>query len=216
MKFLNRTEIIPWAKIVKRHGEESWLRYGNAICTVGATSGSWAQQWPWWEGRRWSCWMSHRPAWTRRPGDSCGTCCHRCGPAAGPSSSLLIGQDFFPFCFLFYPYELHMDHCNQSCSANQPASWPFYITKTLVIIISKLFDIYFNTCHAYSHHWLPPLYTSFSDLDWVSQGQCKAKPLHFIFSHTLLMMKFDMKIKFVHCHNLLICWSLCWLLRDWF
>ena len=44
-----------------------------------------------------------------------------------------------------------------------------------------------HTCHTYRHHYLLPFYTTFTDLDltcW-SQDQCKAKPIGFIFSHTV-------------------------------
>ena len=42
----------------------------------------------------------------------------------------------------------------------------------------------FHVCHAYRHHWLLPSYTTLSDFDLglQSQGQCKAKPLDFLFS----------------------------------
>ena len=42
-------------------------------------------------------------------------------------------------------------------------------------------------CHAYRQHWLLPFYTTFTDIDLArgSQGQYKAKPIGFTFSHFL-------------------------------
>ena len=61
--------------------------------------------------------------------------------------------------------------------------------------------------HAYAHAILP-FYTTFTDLDLGSgsQGQCKAKPVGFIFSHIfqLIRMKYDMVLKQFHLILLLI------------
>ena len=53
------------------------------------------------------------------------------------------------------------------------------------------FSTIFHTCHVHRHHWLLLFCTTFNDLGlgWGSQGQRKAKPLGFIFSHTLQLIR---------------------------
>ena len=85
------------------------------------------------------------------------------------------------------------------CSAGQPTSQqfihPFVLHGKNFNITHKLLTRLFHACHAYSHHWLLTFCTTFTDLDlgWLSQGQRKAKPLSFIFTHIfqLIRMKFD-------------------------
>ena len=59
--------------------------------------------------------------------------------------------------------------------------------------------IFFNTWHACRYHCLLPFHTTFTDLDRFggSQGQRKAKPIGFIFSHAFLFIrvKFDVMMK---------------------
>ena len=46
----------------------------------------------------------------------------------------------------------------------------------------------FHTCYGCRQHWLLPFYTTFFDFDlaWGAQSQCKAKPIRFVFLHTLI------------------------------
>ena len=69
----------------------------------------------------------------------------------------------------------------------------------------------FHTCHAYRDHGLLPFYITFADLDpgWNSQGQQRAKPLVFIFSHTFQMikMKFDLLLKQFRLNVPILFWA---------
>ena len=69
---------------------------------------------------------------------------------------------------------------------------------------------FFYTCRACRHHWLVPFYITFIDLDlaWGPQGQCKAKPLGFVFWHTfqLIRMKFDVVLKQFMLNILMLLW----------
>ena len=95
------------------------------------------------------------------------------------------------YIFLICLRNIIMDLCNQSCLLSCMA-------RTLMSDIRWTIK-FFHTCHAYRHHWLLPFYTLFSDLDpgCGSQGQRKAKPLGFIFLHTIWLMKirFEMMLK---------------------
>ena len=75
-------------------------------------------------------------------------------------------------------------HCKQTDQPN--FSYPPCVTKTLTLnVISKLINPIFHTHHAYRHSWHLPFCTAFTDLDLATrwQGQCKVKPIAFIFSH---------------------------------
>ena len=89
---------------------------------------------------------------------------------------------------------------NESCLASWRSGW-----QASCLVWQKLqrWILHINctikschTCLAYRLHWLLPLSTDL-DLAWGSQGQCKAKPIGFIFSHTfqLIKMKFDVVMK---------------------
>ena len=64
---------------------------------------------------------------------------------------------------------------------------------------TQTFQQHFSYLFAYGHHRLLPFHTTFAYLDfvWGSQGQSKAKPLGFTFSHffQLIRMKFDMVLQ---------------------
>ena len=68
------------------------------------------------------------------------------------------------------PFESHMDLCNELFG--RPA-----VAKSLRLNIArKLFNQFYNTCHAYRHHRLPQFYTAFTDvdLDWVSHRSARS------------------------------------------
>ena len=86
--------------------------------------------------------------------------------------------------FISYPYECHMDLCNESClSFWQASQLPCRVKTFMLDITHKLFNLVFHTCYAQWHHWLLSFYITFIDLDhcWGLQGQLKAKPVRFIF-----------------------------------
>ena len=95
---------------------------------------------------------------------------------------------------VFFPYEYHMDLCNEcghpaglsSCVA-KTLSWTLHVSSSTKLV---------HTCHVYRHDWLLPFCTTFTDLDlaWGSQGQCKAKSIGFIFSHTYQLINDQDKI----------------------
>ena len=99
---------------------------------------------------------------------------------------------------LFDPYEYHMDICNDSCLSVQPA---ILRGKNLTLDITcKLFDqVFFLTAMPIStisfYHFI--LLSLTLTLPFSSQGQCKAEPIGFIFSHTfhLSRVKFDVVMK---------------------
>ena len=97
---------------------------------------------------------------------------------------------------LIDPCEWHIDLYNEPGSGGQPSC----MAKTLMLDITcKLFYRFlFQTRHA-RHHWLLSIPITFTDLDFArtSQGQRKAKPLGFIFSHTfeLIRIDFDVVVK---------------------
>ena len=76
--------------------------------------------------------------------------------------------------------------------------WLACMAKTLTLDVThKLLDQFVHTCHPYRHHWLLPFYTTFTDLAWRSEGQCKAKPIGLIFLQVfhLIGMKCDVLMK---------------------
>ena len=111
-------------------------------------------------------------------------------------------------CILFLIHMSIVDLCNKSCSAGRLA-WQKLNRQTFQPIFFFFFFFY-NTCHAYRHHGLLPLYTTFTDLDicWGSQGNCKAKPLSFNFSHVfqLIRVKFDIVLKLLKLNNMTLVW----------
>ena len=65
----------------------------------------------------------------------------------------------------------------------------------------------FQTCHAYRHRYLLPLYTTFSDLDlgWRSRDQPKTKPVGFIFSHTFQLIRLKFDVLDINSQHLPVC-----------
>ena len=53
-----------------------------------------------------------------------------------------------------------------------------------------------HTSHAYRHHWLPPFYADFTDVDlaWGSQGQLEAKAIGLIFLHPFHLIRINFEV----------------------
>ena len=123
-------------------------------------------------------------------------CSFACSPEKKESS--IRQRQICEIC-IFDPCECHMDLCDESCSSRrqEPLRWTLH---------SNCSTNFFHTFHACRHGRLLPFRTIFTGLDfaWRSQGQREAKPVDFIFPHTLhlIRMKSDGVMKQFTLDNL--------------
>ena len=95
----------------------------------------------------------------------------------------------------------------------RPAGQASSVAKTLTLDTTRkhFTEILSYTPRLYKHYWLLPFYATFSNLDlgWGLQGQRKAKPVGFIFSHTLQLVEieFDVELKQFKLNILMLIFS---------
>ena len=143
-------------------------------------------------------------------------CSYLCNCDASLSAELDENQNVATTCWYTDPYEYYMDLCNKFYSSAAEGLSISLVAQALTLDITlKLFEpIFFNACNTYWHHWLIPVYITFTDLnlDLGLQGQHKAKPLSFILSYTfqLIRMKTDLVLKQFKLNILILFLSEIW------